>query len=303
MARERIPWLGSRRTLAAAAAFMFLHSLLPASWTPWAAWGREALELIVSPIQRPIAYLARSTRGPVTPPSSEDERVLHLEEQIAQYKVAYQQRTSEIERLQKQIQLLQRGLALHPELPVYQFAAPVIGTGSDRGSTVLKVRTGRNKGITPLNAVAVVQGVMLVGRALPTGAPLSDVVPITDRRAGQVQGVVMLSDLVRGPTCNLMPVGDGTLIGDLEFPQGMTEPPTVEPGMTVRLSDDEWPAHALGLVIGVVERVGPKPTSAQRQQVVVRPQARLDRATEVIIRVTADSPDFEPDTPGAGGAP
>jgi cell shape-determining protein MreC len=300
MARAKATWLGSRRLLVVVAAAMLVHGLIsPRAADPWTRLLRAPLEVLVQPLQSLLGRMLSVVRRPAVTPVSDDPRVANLQEQLEIWKVYFQQKSDEVARWKRQVEDLQKGLSVSPDVPVTQIPAPVVGGGTDHSSSVLKVRAGRRVGITPYNAVAVVEGVQLVGRVVAAAAPFLEVVPITDRRAPTIGGVIMLDDLNRGPRCALRAAGDGTLRGDVIFPDDdAVNRPEVRPGMTVRLFDEAWPQPAQGLVIGTVERIEPKPTQALRPVVTVRPTVRIDRVTAVVLRIVGDVADEL-----AGGTP
>src|SRR5690606_5414459 len=128
--------------------------------------------------------------------------------------------------------------------------------------------------------------------------------PITDRAMGQIQGAIYLDELTRGPMCALRPnpAERGTLSGDVKAMPATgvgPEPPEIRPGMVVRVMHGAWPEPAQGLIIGEVERVETK--ANQRLTVTVRPVHRVDRVSQVILRVLGTAP-ATPPTAGMEGA-
>ena len=58
----------------------------------------------------------------------------------------------------------------------------------------------------------------------------------------------------------------------------------------MRLSDTErWPKNAQYLVVGTIERVEPNPAMPLRPTIVVRPSLRLERVSEVILRLSREA--------------
>jgi hypothetical protein len=121
------------------------------------------------------------------------------------------------------------------------------------------------------------------------------ILPITQKASRGLKGVIMIGDQ-RGPFCDLIPTGAGTLKGRVFFEEG-TRPPEVKPGMVVRLDDPEWPASARMLIIGEVVDVVPLPQQPNRPVVTVKPKYAIDKMSEVVIRIPTEAPE------GRGGNP
>jgi hypothetical protein len=107
----------------------------------------------------------------------------------------------------------------------------------------------------------------------------------------------------------LKPQGDGTLKGEVgtdagpSLGAGGTANPRLEPkpGQTVRLADRTWPSAAQMLIVGTVTRVDPSPTQPLRKVITVEPTLRLDRVSEVVLRLTDESFSVIPTSPTGGG--
>jgi hypothetical protein len=97
-------------------------------------------------------------------------------------------------------------------------------------------------------------------------------------------------DAGSGLECLLSPSADNTLRGPVEDARGI-EP---SPGQIVRLADsDRWPASAQMLLVGRVESVEPDPNQPLRKVVIVRPSLKLDRVSEVVLRISADAAELD----------
>lgn len=292
-------WKNPKVALAVAIAAALILGLLPARSVRWVSWFGNVADLLVAPVQHPFSAAVRALRSPPSPDAVDAEAVQTLRQDLQEALLLYHRVRDENERLRAQILDLQRGLALAHDLPVRQIAAPVIGGSSDLSTRMLRVRAGRRDGVE-FNAVAVVRGVHLVGKAVEVSPRISKVLPITDRAAGRIHGVVMLDELTPGPLGSFEPLGDGALRGRLEFtldPEAAQ--PRIAAGATVRLSDDQWPEHAQMLVIGAVEAIEPAPEQPARQIVTVRPAVRLDRVSEVVLRFLGEAD--QPQRAGGGG--
>lgn len=283
-------------------------------------------ETLVAPSQSVIRalFLPRAQRLIDTDPSPAVEG---LEGQIQQLRTLLrrsEQRERELERLVEQ---LQQGRLLNPFAGVNQLDAPVIGLHANLSTSLLKVLAGTRAGVVR-GAVAVFDGVNVVGRVVDTDERLCRVLPVTDRQAGRLRGVVLTAERLTpesdplgrrvraGPgegqrlSVILEPNGRGVLTGSVEYPPirpGETledrarREQVVEPGMLVRLSDPSWPRSAQMLVLGVIERA--ERLDNDRRRVTVRPLAELERLSEVSLRLPvdaqADAPEQDAPLPGA----
>lgn len=277
--------------LAGAILLLLGLGLLPVRMTTWAGWIGELVTTIVAPVSHPSARLAQWL-SPASPRRDEPE-LRRLEQERSELERLYRVERDEVTRLRAVIADLQAGIALYPDPKLRQLIAPVIGASSDRSSSVIRVRAGRASGVTR-GSVATTSGVQLVGRVQDVGERVCSVAPITDAGAGQIGGVIMLDAATAGPGCLLKPSGSGTLVGPVEDTGGARP---VAAGQRVNLQDPTWPRSAQMLLIGVVESVEPSPNQPLRSVITVRPTLRLDRLSEVILRLSIDT------LPAEGGEP
>lgn len=287
----------ARRSLPIMIVLLTVTAFLPPGAGNWPAWFGRLLKFFVAPVSQPIHGLA-GWLSPAEDVRGDDQALRAVQQQAEGYRQQLQRAQLEIEQLHTQIADLQLGRQLNPDLPVRQMHAAVIGTSSDLTSGLLWVKSGRGDGVE-INSVATVRGQQLLGRVVLSEQRSCQVQPITSKAAGQIRGVVMLTDLARGPECILEPKGDGTLVGPVEdlrqWPPGTLPPPDAPAGdpvrarvgQTVRLLDPSWPKSSQMLFIGVVERVDPAPNQPLRQVVTVRPTLRLERVSEVVLRFSA----------------
>ncbi|HYE03428.1 MAG TPA: rod shape-determining protein MreC [Phycisphaerales bacterium] len=278
----------SSRALPLAFAALVALALLPARLTDPAARRLGVIAtVLVGPVSHPVHWLVvRLGAGPGGPAES-DPAAGQLRAELEQLKAAYLRALADKERLETHLYEVQRAGSPTPDLPVRLLRAPVIARSGNIASSALEVRAGTRDGVEP-NAVAVVRGTQLVGRVLEgVQRRTCTVLPITDRQARALQGVIMLDDLTPGPRCLLAPADGEGLVGDIEWPPGSVSQPDVRPGLPVRLLDDVWPRHAQGLLIGTVAEVRPG-ASPGRQRAVVRPTVPVGHVTEVVLRFTPD---------------
>lgn len=280
---------------------LVVMAFLPPSagvWQAWPGWFGRLLLFFVAPISQPVHGLT-AWLAPAEVRARNDEASRALEEQAEGYRQQLLRAQQEIELLRNQIADLQIGRQLNPDLPVRQMHAAVIGNSSDLTSGLLWIKAGKSDGIE-VNSVATFRAGQLLGRVVSSDQKTCQVQPITSKAAGQIRGVVMLTDLARGPECLLEPQGDGTLKGPVEdlrqWPIGTPPPPELAAGQpipakvgyAVRLHDPSWPKNSQSLLIGMVERIEPAPNQPLRQIITVRPTLRLERVSEVVLRFSTE---------------
>lgn len=307
-----------------------IASVLPGRALPMVPWLSGVVELLVAPVQRPLAHLVVWLRGPAPGvPSDEGTRALLAE--LDAWKVQARVSEARVLDLERQLAVLQRGLGVLPTASVRQLVAPVIGFGSDAGSAMLKVQAGSSSGVLE-GSVAAVDAVNLLGRVSRVEGRLCRVTPITDRGAGTITARIFTDEVhgaarsgaPAGPAgvdvlgapggaganasggggaslqCKLSPAGGALMSGPVEW-LGLKPGEAavaVTPGMMVRLSDATWPLGAQMLAVGRVESV--QTSDSGRTIVSVRVGFDLPRVSEVTIRVTGDE-GAAPADPGAAG--
>lgn len=290
MARSQSSHPGAGRTLTLVVCVFVVLALLPARYLGWVRWVGGLVETVLVPITHPLAGVSRwlsAAGGASAVPDVQRELV----DERDRFQTLYLQQRDENAHLRDLITELQRGVKLNPDLPVSQLAAPVVGVSSDLSSAVIRVRAGQSDGVDK-NAVVAAPGLQLLGKVIEVSARQCLVQPITSKASGGLIGVVMFDDGRPGALCRLSPTGDGALRGDVgesaDRAAGWEQ--SVKIGATVRLSDTErWPKSAQFLVVGTIERVDPNPAMPLRPTVVVRPSLRLERVSEVILRLSREA--------------
>ena len=290
MARSTPRWLTSRNMLGVSVLALLLTSILPPRAGRALDWLSNPADFVLRPLQAVMVRGVNLVLGPDELRTREQATSAELLKERDEYLHQALQLQQENEDLRRVIIDLQQGMALNPSLTVRQRTAPVIGPSPDLSGGLLTLRAGKRDGVE-VNSVVVCHGVHLVGRIRDVSERASKVLPITDRSAGIVGGVIMLDAMTAGPTCpSLKPTGDGRLRGGVEylFDPAVQSQPEIKPHMTVRLLDKAWPESAQKLVIGEVESVDPDRGSPTRSIVTVRPLYTLDRLSEVMIRIPSD---------------
>ncbi|MEM1329237.1 MAG: rod shape-determining protein MreC [Planctomycetota bacterium] len=294
-----------RRWLSVVILVLLGFTFVPPSVNRVVQWFGDLTATAIAPVSHPFSAFARwiaPARIGAAPPAE----IQAIEEELARTKLLHRRSEQRAARLEQLIERLQGGLAVIPDVPMSLLAAPVVAASADLSSEMLTIRAGANQGVAP-GAVAVADAVQLVGRVETVAPALSRVRPITDPTAGLLRARIELDGAGSSwLLTQLGPDGDGTLSGPVAIPDGATpEAVRAEPGMTVRLDDPEaWPGAAQALVVGAVESVSPDPDQPQRQVVVVRPTVRLERISEVVLRIprATDASDTEFDS-DRGGTP
>lgn len=266
--------------------FLIVMSLSPLKWVRWVEPFGNITTAVLTPGSAVVSIGSRWLL-----PKRKQEGQTDLEktllEEVEHYKTLYLRGKQQTEKLQRQIEELQRGQAIYTELPVRQMLVPVVGTSSDLSSGLLRIRGGESLGITPENTVAVAGGLQIVGRLSDVTGATSLVQPITSKGAGKIAGKLMVDEPNGvGLMCLLEPLGDGRLRGQVESPASGAQAPAPEAGQTVRLSDDRWPASSQMFILGKVESVEQDPASPLRTVITVVPTVNIERLSEVTLRIT-----------------
>lgn len=287
-------YISPGRLLRPAVAAALVLALLPTRFTRWLEAASGPLGFAIAPISDAAAFVSRSfrpARQETVDPDSELAR-LRAQRDALQTQLLQSERTmSGMERL---IRDLQGGFGMPASGSVRSVAATVVGSTSDLADGAITIRAGDDEGLVTGHTIAVANGVHLVGRVIDVGPRLSRVLPISRRKAGKVQAVIMplaSDDSMSAPTaaggvlCQLEATGDGRLKGPGPV---AGDGATIEPGQIVRVSDPDWPDAAQMLVLGRVESVSPRAEQPQRLEVVVRPELRPDRVRQVVLRIPID---------------
>jgi len=255
-------------------------SLLPTKWSRWAGWFADPMAFFVQPIAHPVMRLTRSLLPKPAEPEHDNPQLRELTRQRDEVQLLYRQSQLRINQLQQQVRDLQSGVPVAPGAHVRQLWAPVTARSSSLRDGVIRIGAGENQQVIPDVSVATSLGVNLIGRVIEVDSQTSWILPFNHSRAGHITGVV-----IAGPTleesfnCQLHARGDGLLTGDM-----VADAVGIEPGQTVRLRDDSWPASAQMLILGRVVHVDHKEN--QRLVVVVKPNVAPDRVSEVVLRIS-----------------
>lgn len=277
---------------------LFIMAIAPMRYTRWTTGFADLAATVSAPVSNAVRWVA----DPLTRPLRRSTDPA-LAEQFRQELEVSRQRALDLElkvrSLERQVFELQRGADLTPELGVRQIAAPVIGRFTESSSSALQVRAGAGRGVVE-NAVAVVDGLQLLGRVERVASAWCVVRPINDRSSGGLMALIMTGEsLDAGIPCRLEPIGGGLLRGPATwvFEPARQGPVEIAPGMVVRLRDETWPRSAQFLIVGEVVAVEPAPDEPTRTLVTVAPTVPLQRVSEVVLRVPIDPAGAEGDGP------
>ncbi|KAA0216728.1 MAG: hypothetical protein DYG94_13080 [Leptolyngbya sp. PLA3] len=271
-------------------------ALIPLRFLEWLNPLSGLAMRVIAPISHPVSEVSRwVVPGRVDPLTDAPEQV--LAEELERTRQAYLREKVENDRLRTVIEDLQRGFALGARSDVRPLTASVVGNPSDLSSGTLLVRAGSGAGVNA-HTVATFQGTQLVGRVVRVLGAVSEVRPITARRAGRIDGAVMLApDGSQMLACSLTPTDDQMLSGPV------TEPDVADPahplavGQDVRLrtTDGSWPDSAQMLLIGRIVEIQPAPGQSLRRWIVVKPLADLQAISQVVLRIPLEvAPESQP---------
>ncbi|MCC6661285.1 MAG: hypothetical protein IT437_10410 [Phycisphaerales bacterium] len=258
-------------------------AVLPMRWTSWAGQFGAVPRFLIAP----VAGLVASLTGWMTRPEGlESNPVLaEVKSQRDLFQAMYLQQRDLVAALEQQLDEFR---AREQPLGLRHLVARVIGSPGNPGSGILIVKAGKRHGVEP-RTVAVAGGAQVVGRIEDVSATTCELVLLTNRASGSIAGVIPAKngedEGIRMPY--LYPTSGGTLQGLVmynESKRGVPQPQAAL-GDTVRLDDQTWPASAQQLVLGTVVSIDHPPESPTRQLVTVRPTLRLDRVTEVTLRL------------------
>lgn len=279
----------ARRSVPIAIVVLLVTSAMPAAYSAWVGWFGELTMVLVTPVSHPASmvsrWLAPASRDPAPP-----EDVAALEAELDRFRSLNLRLQKDNEDLWARIRDLQNNRDLAPDAPVSMMSAQVVGDSSDL-SGVIRLRAGSQQGVVK-NTVVAVGGMQLFGRVVEVANTWCEARPITDKNAGAIHSIIVVGDDIEAPKllCRLVPQGDGTLKGPVEYERApdSANPILAEAGQTVYLSDDTWPKSSQMLMVGHVKSVQQDPDNAQRQIVIVAPDVRLSRVTEVVLRMSQE---------------
>ncbi|MCL4221774.1 MAG: hypothetical protein KJZ65_10455 [Phycisphaerales bacterium] len=271
-------------------------ALIPLPYLRWLNPLSGLAMRVIAPISHPISEASRwVVPGRVDDLADEPEQV--LAEELERTRQAYLREKVENDRLRAVIEDLQRGYSLGARSDIRPLTASVVGNPSDLSSGTLLIRAGSGAGVNA-HTVATFQGTQLVGRVVRVLGAVSEVRPITARRAGRLDGAVMLTpDGSQMLACSLTPTDGELLAGPVTEPDvpDAAYPLAVGQDVRLRTTDGSWPDSAQMLLIGRIVEIQPAPGQSLRRWIVVKPLADLRAISQVVLRIPlGDAPEDRP---------
>jgi cell shape-determining protein MreC len=258
---------------------LLLLALLPTRVTSWLGALRQPANFVVLPIAHPLLLLTRSMQENVMD-DDPDPRIEAIRIERDDLAARLAQARTRIDELERLVQDLQGGLAVAPEESIRAFEAPIVGVSPNPDGGLLRVGAGAREGVVAGESVAVARGVHLIGRVQGVESRTCFVTTLSNQDLGWIFASVMVEDPDRGWRCQLRPIGQGRLQGEV-----VSDATGIAVGQTVRLQDNAWPASAQMLVLGRVSEVEQR----QNGRIVITVQTEVDpsRLTEVVLRAPA----------------
>lgn len=256
-------------------AALLLLGLLPVRFLRWTPLLADPLDAVLAPFTHAGSFVAAYLRPARRASVVVDENVAALREEADRYYRLWLQAEHRIDTLTVEVAELRNARALTPETSDIFLTAPIIRSASDLNADTMKIKGGRNRGITA-GVVAVYRGVHLVGRVDRVGPVTSTLLPVTSRGAGYLDCAIMPPDreatMAEGARCQLRPHGSdpNLLTGDVEGTADWIKAADAET-LLVRLNDTHWPDGAQALIVGRIVRAYHDDANPLRLRVDVRP--------------------------------
>ncbi len=267
-------------------------SLLPTRWLGWVSDVSSIVRLPVAPLGDLGNSAAHWFRQPATAHSELDpitrDLVNDLEQQRDQYERLYYAADQRVAELEEQLQQLQQVPVEMLNTPVTLLRAQITTRHPNQSNGPVQLNRGTRHGVKR-NAIAVYQGVHLIGRIADVSNVSCSLHQLTNSATGLIRAAIFPSG-VEAATAHetarvaLRPVGDGTFVGDV------AQEHQVQQGDSVRLFDPAWPIGAQAMVIGTVTEVRNKDDQPLRNEVVVTPRFTVSQLSDVTLIVEERAP-------------
>lgn len=293
--------LTSRRLIAAGLLAATMLAAMPARWfAPWSPTLAAVVWLPMQPAAHGLALLRALVRTPAEPyPDRPEELRAALEERdrLQGELDGQRQRTAALE---ARLEELSGVWALDHRGGWRPVLATILERGGERDPALLRLDVGSTQGVDRGDP-AVTGGNQLVGVITgPVESGRCWLAPLHDKVLGRIDALIYPAAKPNASPreavlVQLVADEHGALVG--EIGSGAT----VKPGDTVKLSDPNWAPAAQGMVLGIVERVGPLDANPLRTRVDVRPRHDPARLATVTVKIMdASAPARSPATPAPG---
>jgi cell shape-determining protein MreC len=251
---------------------------------PWRGWTNDVSAIVSLPVM-PLSDGANALLGwlrptPVVIDNVPLDQIVQERDEAVQRLAATQLHVAVLE---NQIEQLQ-----HVPPEILQMRAQLLNLRiAQRNPTSpvgpIELKGGEERGV-PRDAIAVYNGVHLLGRVIQVDRFRSRMLPITnpDRsnlyigarvaRSGQLN-----ESMAKAPLIQLTPVGDGTFSADVDRALELAV------GDVVMLDDEAWPRSAQACTLGIIESVKRKDQEPLRDRVIVRPRYTANQVTFVTL--------------------
>lgn len=265
----------------------FVLSLFP---TRWLGWVGDVSSIVRLPVA-PLGDLGNSAAHWMRPPAERHaeldptarELVTTLEEQRDRYERLYHAAVSHATELEQQLQELQQVPVESLNIPVTLLRAQITTRHPNQPNGPVQLNRGSRHGVER-GAIAVYQGVHMVGRVADISNVSCSLHPMTHSATGLIRAAIFTTGGERedataadAARVALRATGDGEFIGDVsqDYP--------VQVGDTARLFDSAWPASAQAMIIGSVIDVRTKDRQPLRNEIVVQPRFTVSQLAVVTL--------------------
>lgn len=262
-------------------------ALLPGAALGWVKPLAEIARMVMTPFALPLNELAEWLRPPpdtIAGTVVDPEALRHLDAERMEFERLYLAEQARADELERQLQQVQNAPADLPRVQVRPLLARIATRHPSDAFGEVTLNRGARDGVTD-NTVAVYNHVHFIGWVKEVSNLQSTLVPAAARTT-RLRGAVIAKDrpsaaisLANAPKLGFDAVGDGTFVAEPD------KAIVIHPGDEVVILDEDWPASAQGLRIGVVESVSPNDKVPLRNIVVVRPAYQVSQVRMVVLRL------------------
>lgn len=262
-------------------------------------WTGDVAEIVRVPT-RPFTHLGVRLGHWIRPPETMTadvpaearEIVAHLEREVERFKQLYAAEQMEARRLRRTLAQLQR-VPMESPVPVRLLSASIVARPPAGQFAPVQLNRGSSHGVRP-GAIALYEGVHLVGRVSDVTPIGSTMVPLVNKAIGLIQAQVMppdVRDIDKGEAdggdehewlVQLEVTGDGT------FTAAVDESLPIQEGDEAIVDDPMWPDAARGMIIGRVTSIEDIEELPLRKRVVITPRFNVYGLANVTLKIEVD---------------